>query len=87
MKLDEIKSDHVKTINSLDIKIPSITSNNPSLSYEKPSADLTKTPLLKSPDKSSHASQFFPLQTLKATLYFNFKNDGMTIDLNSANPY
>ena len=58
MKLDEIKYDNVKTINSLDMKISYITSNNPCFSYEQPSAELTKFLLLKSPDKASDASQF-----------------------------
>ena len=58
MKPDNIKPDHVKSINSLDMKIPDITSNNPSSFYEQPSADLTKFPLLKSPENYSHASQF-----------------------------
>ena len=32
-KIDEIKSDHMKNIKSLDTKISAITSNNPSQSF------------------------------------------------------
>ena len=53
-----------KIFNSLYMKLPaltseksSLTSENPSSSYEQPSADIIKYPLLKSPEKSSHASQ------------------------------
>ena len=35
-----------------------IASDKPSSSYEQPSADLIKWPLLKSPEKPSHVSQF-----------------------------
>ena len=58
MKPDEIKADHMKIINSLDMKISSITSNKPSLSYEQPYSNITKWPLLKSSDKYSHELQF-----------------------------
>ena len=52
MKFDEIKADHVKTFNSFDMKISSITSNKPSSSYEQPYDDITKWTLLKEPEKS-----------------------------------
>ena len=57
MKIDEIKSYHVKNIYYLDMKISDITSKKPSSSYEQTSAHITKFPLLKSPEKSSHASK------------------------------
>ena len=57
MKIDEFKSDHMKTIGSIDAKISAITSNKPSSYSEQQSADITKWPLLKSPDKSSHISK------------------------------
>ena len=47
IKLYEIKAGHMKTNNSLDIKISSITSNKPSESYEQPYSDCTKWTVLK----------------------------------------
>ena len=58
MKLDTIKIDHVKTIDSFDMKLSAITSNKSYSFYEKLSIDLTKLPLLKLSEKDSHASQF-----------------------------
>ena len=72
MKLDVIKSYHVKTIYSLNMKISAIKSTKPLLYYEEPSSYLTKWPLLKSPDKYSHASQFSKYFTLKVTHSLNF---------------
>ena len=58
MKLDEIKSNHIKNIKSLDMKISAITSNKNSSYSEQPTTDLMKLSLLKPTEKSSHASQF-----------------------------
>ena len=58
IRIDEIKYEPLKTINSLDMKIPTITPNKTSSSYEQPSTDIIKWALLKSPEKSSYASQF-----------------------------
>ena len=56
MKLDDIKAGHMKTIDSIDVKISSITSNKPSSYYEQPYNNLAKWTLLKSPDSYSHVS-------------------------------
>ena len=58
LELDHIKADYIKTIYHLDTKISAIASNKTSSSFEQPSHDIIKFPLLKNPDKSSHASQF-----------------------------
>ena len=58
IKSDWIKSDHIKIIDSLGIKISAITSNKPSSSCYQPSAEFSKWPPLKSPNKYSYASQF-----------------------------
>ena len=56
IKLDEVKDDHMKTINSFDMKISAITPNKPYSYYEQTYADLTKWTLLKLPVKASHTS-------------------------------
>ena len=58
MKLDEIKSGHMKTFNSFDIEISEFTPNKPSSFHEQPSTGITNCSLLKSPEKHSHLSQF-----------------------------
>ena len=55
MRLDELKSE---TASSIDMKISTLSSNTPLSSYEHPLADIIKFPLIKSPEKYSHASQF-----------------------------
>ena len=57
MKPDKIKSDNMRTINYIDKKISAITSNKNSSSSDQLKDDIMKRPLLKSPGKSSHASQ------------------------------
>ena len=57
MILDEIKSRKMKTINSFDTKLSDITTIFFKY-YGQPSTDITKWPILKSPGKYSHASQF-----------------------------
>ena len=54
MKIYDIKSDHMKTVDSLDMKISAITSNKPSSSYGQPSSDIKKLPLLISPNIHMH---------------------------------
>ena len=58
MKLYRIKSDNVKSIESLDMKLSAIISNKTSSSYKQPYADLIKLILLKSPETYSQVSQF-----------------------------
>ena len=58
MKLDEIKYNHMKTINYLEIKVSSTTPSNIYSSSEQTSAYPIKCPTLRSPEKSLHASQF-----------------------------
>ena len=55
MRLDGFK---YETVRSFDIKLPAITLNKLSSYYDQPSCDLIKWSLLKSPEKSLHASQF-----------------------------
>ena len=90
MKLDELKTDHMKTTNLFETKLSAITSNFFYLSSEKPSADLIKWPLLNPSDKASHTSQLtknIPPWTLKAPLYLNFKNGGIPLYPHYENPY
>ena len=54
-RIDELKSE---SVSSLGMKISTLNSNKPYSSYDQPSVDLIKWPLLKSLEKSSHASQF-----------------------------
>ena len=58
MKPYRIKSENVKSIDSLDMKLSAIISNKTSSSYKQPYADLTKWILLKSPETYSQVSQF-----------------------------
>ena len=58
MKIDKIAAYHTKIFDSFNMKLSAITSSKPYLSYEQPSDYLIKCPLLKSPNKSSHSSQF-----------------------------
>ena len=58
MKPGDIKSDHMKNIYFLDMKISDIISNKYSSSSEQPYYGLIKWPLLKPTDKHSHESQF-----------------------------
>ena len=58
IELYEIKADHVKILDSSNMKISAITSNKPTTSIEQPSADITKWSLLKQTEKYSHAPQF-----------------------------
>ena len=79
MKLYEIKAEHLKTIDSLDIEISAITSKKYSSQYEQPTADLTEWSLLKT-NKTNHmhcnSPDMYLLRTLKVTLSFNSKNGG-----------
>ena len=58
VKLGEIKSEHIKNIDPIEIKVSAITSNKSSSYSEEPTTDIVKLPLLKLTDKYSHASQF-----------------------------
>ena len=53
--LDKFQS---KATISIDMKASDINSNRYPSSYDQPSADIIKCPLLKSPDFNSHASKF-----------------------------
>ena len=55
MKIDEYRSE---TSISVDMKLLTLNSNKHPSYYDQPSADLIKWPLIKSPEKYSHASQF-----------------------------
>ena len=55
MKIDELKS---KLSSSFNKTVPPLSSNNSPYSYNQPSDDIIKWPLLKSPYFHSHASQF-----------------------------
>ena len=55
MILDELKSE---TIFYLGMKLSALNSTKPSSSYDLPPSDIIKCPLLKSPEKYPHASQF-----------------------------
>ena len=73
MKLDGIKSDRIKNIDSLDMKIPSIVTNKPSLYSEKLTSDIMKWPLLnirKNIHMHQNSPKIFPPRTFKETLYF-----------------
>ena len=48
MRLDEFK---YETVISIDMKLSDLSSHKPSYSYDRPSADCIKWPLLKSPRK------------------------------------
>ena len=90
MKLDEIKDEHMKNINSIDVKISAIISNKPSSYSEQLTDDLVKCLLLKSPYKSSNASHFtktIPPLTLKDIVYLKFKNGGMPLYPHFYNTY
>ena len=90
MKIDQIKADHIKTINQLDMKISSIASNKPSSYYEQPSTDLTKYPLIKSPvnlHMHHYSPKIYPPWILKVTLFFIFKNGGVPFIMYYSNPY
>ena len=54
-KIEEFKAEASRSINS---KFSHIILNNSPSSYNQPSSDINKWPLLKSPDFYSHASQF-----------------------------
>ena len=62
MKLDafktEIKACNTTAFNFLDMKLSDLTSKKPYYSCEQPSDDIIQWTLLKSLEKSSHASQF-----------------------------
>ena len=47
-----------KVSSSIEMKLLTLNSNKYPSSYGQPSADIIKWPLLKSPEKHSHASQF-----------------------------
>ena len=55
MRINELK---YETVSSIDMKIPDLSSNKPYSSYDQPSADIIKFPLLKAPEKYSHESKF-----------------------------
>ena len=55
MKMDEFKSE---SLSSIDMKLLTLNSSKYPSSYDQPSANFIKFPLLKSPKKYSHASQF-----------------------------
>ena len=67
-KIDDIKPDHTKNINFLNMKISKILYYK-NYSYSKhPSANVLKFPLLNSPEKYSHVPQFtkhFPFLNLE----------------------
>ena len=54
-KIYDLKYEASSSINK---KLSPLNSNNPPSSYKKPSSDINKLPLLKSPDFHSHPSQF-----------------------------
>ena len=58
MKLDGIKSEHMKNIDFLEMKTSDITSTKPPSYKEQTTVDTIALPLLKSTEKYSHASQF-----------------------------
>ena len=90
MKRDDIKSDHVKTINSLDIKISAITPKRRSSYYEQPYDYITNCPLLKPPEKYLHASKFtkhMSLTNLEVDTLPQLQNVGMPFVPPSANTY
>ena len=55
--IEDIQADNIKTMNTFEIKISSITSRQPSSSNQK-HIDQLKWPLLKTTDKFSNASHF-----------------------------
>ena len=86
-RLDELKCE---TFISIDIKLSTINQNKSPFSHEKPSSDLIKWPLFKSPEKYPHASQFTKhiyCVTLEGDALLQIKNDGMPLFLPSANIY
>ena len=82
LKLDELKADHMKTIEFLDTNIPDITSNKTSSPSEQPSHDIIEWPLLKPPETYSHASQFTKNPS-SLNLECDSKNGGMKLDPHS----
>ena len=54
----EIKADNTTTLKSINMKISALASNKPPSSYDQTSDDIIQFPLLKSPEKYPHASQF-----------------------------
>ena len=90
MKLDEIKANHVKTIDSLDMKISTTTSNKYSSSYEQLSSDITKCKIIISSDKYSHVSQstkHFYSMNLEGNNLLQLQNSRIPFFLTSANTY
>ena len=84
MKLDKFKP---RAYSSIDMKAFSLNSKKSTSSYDQPSADIIKWPLLKSPYFHSHASQFtkhISFMTLEGLL--QIKNGGMPLFLTSSNP-
>ena len=55
MKIDEFKAEASSSTNKT---VSPLSSNNYNYSYNEPSVDIIKWPLLKSPNFHSHASQF-----------------------------
>ena len=87
MKRDELK---YETLISIDIKLLTLSSNKYPSYYDQHSADLIKWPILKSPDKYCHASQFtkhLSFITLEGDTLLQIKNYGVTLFLTSANIY
>ena len=89
-KIDGIKADYMKKIDSLDIKISAITSNKTASSSDQSDSDLIKWPLLKSLENlhmHRNSPNIFPPWTIKYTLYFKLKKCGMPFDPWFTNPY
>ena len=90
MELENIKSDHTKKPDSLDMRISASKNSNPSSYYGQAYTYIMNWSLIKSSDKSSHESQLikkFPSFNLEGDTVTKIKNDGMPIDPHFANPY
>ena len=79
--INEIRSNHLRSITSIDMNVSAITLNQHSLSYEHLKYDIMTCILLQSPGKSPQFTKYLSSMHPKVNPQLKFENGGFLLDL------